>query len=255
MIRGLYTSGWSMLANSKKMDVISNNLANANTTGYKKDTVVFQSFPEVLAQRLKDTDGNGTVGEMTLGNDVGEIYTNFTPAQLAGTGGKLDIALEDNGKGFFTIGMQQENGEIKELYSRDGAFSINSKGMLVNKDGNMVMGEGGAIYLKGENFSILADGGIIQDGAQVGKLKLVSIQNTDSLRKQGNNLLLGSEETTIEKFNGTIQQGFVEQSNVNIVQEMVDMISVSRAYEANQKVLQAQDSTLDKAVNQIGSLR
>lgn len=255
MIRGLYTSGWSMMANSRKMDVISNNLANVNTNGFKKDGVVFEGFPELLAQRIQDTTGNTAIGNMRLGSDVGEIHTYNTPGQVVKTDRKLDIAINDNGNSFFAVGVMQPDGDIQEFYTRDGAFSLDSQGRLVNKDGNILMGQKGAIKLNGENFDINADGGIIQDGNQIGAIKIVTFSNPESLRKVGNNLVNVTGESAQVPFTGTVEQGFIEQSNVNVVKEMVDMISVTRAYEANQKVLQAQDGTLEKAVNQVGSIK
>lgn len=257
MIRGLYTSGWSMLANARKMDVITNNIANVNTNAYKKDGVNFQSFPEVLAQRIKDTDGNSTIGNMSLGSDVGEIHTYNTQGQLQKTGNNLDLALSDTGNGvsYFSIGVVQPDGKIQEYYTRDGAFTLDSKGRLINKDGNLVMGQNGAITLSGENFSISPNGSIIQDGNIAGTLKIITFTNPDTLRKVGNNLVSTSADSVQTPFAGEVRQGYIEQSNVNVVREMVDMISVSRAYEASQKALQAQDGTLEKAVNEIGSIR
>lgn len=254
MIRGLYTSGWSMLANTRKMDVITNNLANVNTNGFKKDGVVFQSFPELLTQRIKDTGGNAAIGTLDLGSDVAEIHTYNTPGQMVKSDRNLDFSINDDGKSFFTIGITQPNGDIQEFYTRDGAFSLDPTGRLVNKDGNLVMGQNGAITLKGDNFTVTSDGKIFQNGAQVGALKIANFTNPETLRKTGNNLVNTTAETVQGTFQGSIMQGYIEQSNVNVVREMVDMISVTRAYEASQKALQAQDSTLDKAVNEVGKV-
>ena len=257
MIRGLYTSGWSMLANSRKMDVITNNLANVNTNAYKKDGVVFESFPELLTQRIKDTDGNAAIGNMSLGNDVGEIFTYNNAGQFQKTSNNLDFALSDTGNGvsYFAVGVAQANGNTQEFYTRDGAFTLDSSGRLVNKDGNLVLGQNGAITLSGEDFSVTSDGKVYQGANLVDTLKVVTFTNPETLRKVGNNLMSTTAQSTQAPFTGEIKQGYIEQSNVNVVKEMVDMISVSRAYEANQKALQAQDGTLEKAVNEIGSIK
>lgn len=256
MIRGLYTSGWSMMANARKMDVITNNLANANTNGFKKDGVVFESFPEALTQRIKDTNGNNSaIGSMSLGSDVGEIHTYNNPGQAVKTDRNLDFSINDNGNSYFAIGVTQPNGDIQEYYTRDGAFSLDALGRLVNKDGNIVMGQNGAITLKGDNFSVLSDGKIIQNNNQVGAIKIVTFTNPETLRKFGNNMVNTTGQTVQAPFTGQVMQGYIEQSNVNVVKEMVDMISVTRAYEASQKALQAQDGTLEKAVNEVGTLR
>jgi flagellar basal-body rod protein FlgF len=259
MIRGLYTSGWSMLANSRKMDVISNNLANSSTNGFKKDTVVFESFPSVLTKRIYDTPSasnpTGKIGTMELGSDVGEVFTYYNQGQMLKTNNNFDLAIQGADTAFFTVGVTDENGNRKEYYTRDGAFVINQDQKLVTKDGYEVLGENGPIYLEGEQFSVGGDGSIIQNGREVGKLKLRNFADQAVLKKVGANLVEAPEDAENLKFTGLVAQGYLEQSNVNIVKEMVDMISVMRAYEANQKILQAQDGTLEKAVTEVGALR
>jgi flagellar basal-body rod protein FlgG len=254
-----------MMANSKKMDVITNNLANVNTNAYKKDTVVFESFPNMLTQRLNDTKSQlnptGNIGDMSLGNDVGEIYTFYNQGAALITGNTLDFSIQnassenENGAAFFTIGDVDANGNIKEYYTRDGAFSLNSKRQLVTKDGYLVMGQNGAITLDNDNFSVQDDGTILDNGIQRYKLLIREFTDTTTLRKYGENLVERTAQTQEQPFTGTITQGYLEQSNVNIVKEMVDMITVTRSYEANQKILQAQDGTLEKAVNEVGIVR
>ncbi|MDP4182200.1 MAG: flagellar hook-basal body protein [Bacillota bacterium] len=259
MIRGLYTSGWSLMANSKKMDVISNNLANADTNGYKEDIAVFETFPEVLTKRVNDTmsasNPSAQVGKMQLGSDVGEIFTNYDQGKLLRTQNNLDFAIQNSNSAFFTVGKPDDQGNIKEYYSRDGSFVIDSNNQLVTKEGYLVMGEKGPITLNGDNFSVKNDGSIIQNGAMVDKLKVTEFTETKSLKKIGDNLIEKDATTKEQPFKGAVTQGFLEGSNINVVKEMVDMISVMRSYEANQRLLQAQDSTLEKAVNQVGSLR
>ena len=265
MIRGLYTSAWSMLANSKKLDVITNNMANVNTTAFKKDTVVFESFPSLLTKRINDTTSplnpSANIGTMQLSSDVGELFTYYTQGQLTSTGSKLDFAISDDNTGesaspaFFTVGMQDANDNtLKEFYTKDGSFVLNSNNQLVTKDGNFVMGQNGPITLASGDFSVNDKGDVIQNGVLVDKLRIVQFSDATQLRKYGDNLIQnnGSEVTP---FKGIVSQGFTEQSNVNVVSEMVDMITVMRAYEANQKVLQAQDSTLEKAVTEVGAVR
>lgn len=259
MIRGLYTSGWSMLAIQKKMDVISNNLANVNTNGFKKDTVIYESFPDVLTHRINDTrsslNPSGVVGGMRLGSDVGEVFTYFTQGQLTSTGSKLDMAIEDADSAFFTVLVPDAGGNAEEYYTRDGAFIRGPGNVLVTRDGYAVQGQNGPIVLDDGDFSVEADGSIVQNGAVVDTLLIKEFTDTKTLRKYGENLLEKTDQTEEQPFSGTVQQGFLELSNVNIVREMVDMITVMRSYEANQKVLQAQDSTLDKAVNEVGAVR
>lgn len=259
MIRGLYTSGWSLMANNKKMDVISNNLANADTNGYKEDITVFETFPEMLTRRINDTKSasnpSAKVGNMRLGSDVGEIFTNYEQGKMIRTQNNLDFAIQNSKSAFFTIGKPGEDGNITEYYSRDGAFVLDANNQLVTKDGLYVMGENGPITLENDNFTVNNDGSIVQNGNIVDKLKISEFSDTRSLKKIGANLVEKDETTEEQPFQGIISQGFLEGSNINVVKEMVDMISVMRSYEANQRLLQAQDSTLEKVVNQVGSVR
>lgn len=259
MIRALYTSGWSMRANSKQMDIISNNLANVSTNGYKKDTVVYESFPNVLVRRINDTEStsnpSGKVGNVQMGDDVGEVFTYYTGGQLAKTGSNMDLAIGNSESAFFSIGVPDENGELQEYYTRNGSFCLNSSKQLVTTEGNIVLGANGPITLESENFSVLDDGSIVQNGDIVDKLAIKDFADTSTLRKFGNNLIQTTDQTQEQEFKGTVKQGFLEQSNVDAVNEMINMITVMRAYESNQKVIQALDGTLEKAVNEVGVVR
>lgn len=265
MIRGLYTSAWSMLANQRKMDVITNNMANVNTAGFKKDTVVFQSFPEILTKRINDTQSptnpSANVGTMSLSSDVGEVYTNYTQGQLMQTGDRYDLAIRDDNSGgtttpaFFTVGVvNPQDNSVQQFYTKDGSFCLDANNQLVTKDGYSVLGERGPIKLNSGDFTVDEKGSIIQNGSVVDKLLIAQFNDPSQLRKFGDNLIQNNGGE-VSEFTGTIGQGYSEQSNVNVINEMVDMITVMRAYEANQKVLQAQDGTLEKAVNEVGLVR
>jgi flagellar basal-body rod protein FlgF len=259
MIRGLYTSAWGMMANNKMMDVISNNLANVNTNAYKKDSVILESFPSLLTKRINDTsDKSATppdIGTMQLGSDVGEVFTYYNQGQMVQTNNNLDLSIQNSDSAFFAVSVPDANGNASTYYTRDGSFSLNADKQLVTKDGYLVLGENGPITLNGTDFKVESDGSIIQNGKKISKLLISQFQDTSILRKSGNNLVTAANTTGIQKFTGKVGQGCLEQSNVNIVKEMVDMITVMRSYEANQKILQTEDSTLDKAVNEVGSLR
>ncbi|MGI6668164.1 MAG: flagellar hook-basal body protein [Acetivibrionales bacterium] len=166
-----------------------------------------------------------------------------------------DMAIRDSDNAFFTIAVPDENGNFTVFYTRDGAFGRNSNNMLVTREGYAVLGENGPIVLQDGEFTVSEDGTITQDGEIIDKLLITEFQDTSALKKHGNNLLRADEGAVTAEFTGTVQQGFIELSNVNIVREMVDMITVLRLYEANQKILQAMDGTLEKAVNQVGSVR
>ncbi|NLY42865.1 MAG: flagellar hook-basal body protein [Clostridiaceae bacterium] len=255
MIRGLYISSVSMLKEQKKMDVISNNLANASTTAFKKDITVFQSFPEILTKRMNDRK-NGEpygagIGTMRLGSDVVQVFTDYSQGTLMQTDRPTDISLKGDNSAFFVVSVPREDGMI-EMYTRDGSWTLDSEGYLVTREGYRVAGEEGDIYLGTENFTVKEDGSIYVDDEYIDSLRIVSFIDTTSLLKYGENLVQAAEEAETRPFQGQVVQGYLENSNINPVEEMVDMIQVMRAYEANQKVINAYDDTLDKIINEVG---
>ncbi|MCX7711984.1 MAG: flagellar hook-basal body protein [Clostridia bacterium] len=259
MVRGLYTSAWGMIANSKKMDTISNNLANVNTNAYKRDEIVFESFPDVLTKRINDTrsklDPNAVPGNMQLGSDVGEVFTYYKQGSILTTNNRTDLAFKNSDNAFFTVGIPDESGELQEYYTRDGAFTLNAEKQLADKDGNLVLGQNGPITLSSDDFIVEDDGTVIQNGQIVDKLLIKEFADTKTLRKFGSNLVTTTDETEEQEFSGQVKQGALEQSNVNTVKEMVNMISVMRSYEASQKLLQIHDGVLQKTVTEVGAVR
>lgn len=253
MVRGLYIANTGMNVQTKKMDIISNDLANVNTTGYKKDVAVMSSFPEILTARIEDIQNhvpnNGVIGTMNFGVKLDGVYTQHVQGSLMNSGNPTDLSLQ--GDGFFQINTP--NG-VK--YTRDGGFSINQDGALVTKEGYGVLGENGPVQLGGEFLSrggelqIKSNGDITIDNEIVDRLSIVAFADNQSLNKIADNLYEGDGAQI--PFTGSVLQGFLEASNVNPVTAMVDMITVSRAYEANQKMIQVQDSLLAKSVNELG---
>ena len=257
MIRGLYTSGYGMLTLNRKMDVLSNNLANVNTNGFKKDGVVFREFSEVLAKRLYDygnsqPNGVSDISYMALYNDIAEVYTDYTQGTLEDTNIKTDFAINGDDGAFFAVAVRDADGNYREFYTRDGGFKLDDQGRLVTRSGFVVMGENGAIFLEGDDFTVNSRGEIYQNEVYVDTLRIRKFENPETLRKFGMNLVTVTEDTVEGAFNGTVLQGYIERSNVDSIKEMVDMITILRSYEANQKMIQYQDSTLDRAVNDIG---
>ena len=246
MIRGIYTSGLGMTRETKRLDIISNNLANASTTGFKTEGTVQGTFKK----KLDDVIVSGS--RIDIANytpDIVRSYTNYTQGSLSNTGNSTDLAITNDDHAFFSV----ENGDGQELYTRDGNFTIDKDRYLVTTEGYRVLGKDGYINLKDDNFAIEVDGSIINDSGDIlGKLKITAFDNPETLSKIGNNLLSSDTDSVERNFEGGIQQGYLEMSNVNTVNEMVNMITVSRAYEANQKVLQTQDEMLGKAVSDVG---
>ncbi|MFZ5353343.1 MAG: flagellar hook-basal body protein [Bacillota bacterium] len=349
MIRGLYVVASSAISENKRMDIIANNIANVSTTGYKKDTLLTESFPEILISKIgpnpfdKDvlaargdsgvysTDENGIFSASTKngffqvqttlgtannksikfkvnddgylttpkgdyilgqngpifagsdnieidnlgrifadGNEVGrlkvvnprnvignfsygihadEVVVNFQQGQLHPTDNPLDLAIQGNG--FFTV--ETPNGE---RYTRNGEFTLNSEGYLVTKEGYMVLGENGYIRLESKSISINESGEVLDNGASTDKLKMVDFNDYKQLSKEGDGLfkmrVQEDLETNLKAFEGKINQGFIEGSNVNSVKQMVEMITVLRSYEASQRLIRTHDEMLGKSVNDIG---
>ena len=258
MVRALYTA-WTGLRNEeKRMDVVTNNMANANTTGYKKIEVTSQSFDRQLAVKINDvTVGTDTVqgiGGVTLGVKIGETYFDMSQGSFRQTENLYNFAL--SGKGFFTIRTTNKAGETTTRYTRDGDFTVTKDGYLVTKDGDFVLGESGnPIQIPGANTAEIAVnsmGEIYVGGNYVDTFQLVDFENYDALSSYGENMYEPVDGAVMIEAEATVQQGYLEMSNVNMVTEMVDMIAVTRAYETNQKMIQTVDQTLDKAVNEIG---
>ncbi|MCL2840690.1 MAG: flagellar hook-basal body protein [Defluviitaleaceae bacterium] len=248
MIRGLYTSALGMITNMQRMDVITNNMANVNTTAYKRDHVVSHAFSDQFLHRLNDPgirmfNHSQIVGRINPGVFVDDVFTAFTQGSMQQTGNSLDIAIF--GQGFFTINVDGE-----EMFTRDGAFTL-FNGMLMTATGGRVQGLNGDIVLPNGYIVIDERGRIFVNDEYQDTLQMTMFTDLHSLRKQHDNLFTITENSEIIPFEGTLQQGFLEGSNVNIVSEMVQMITLSRAYETNARMVTIQDNTLQHAVNDI----
>jgi len=252
MVRGLYTSALGMITQMNRMDVVANNIANADTTGYKRDIAVTRSFSEELFRRLDDATDirpNPRIGPMTLGIFVDDIHTDYATGSFRTTNGNLDLAV--SGAGFFVVQATDANGNTIEKYTRDGAFTLAQDGSLMTKDGYRVMGENGPIVLPHGTIGIDESGFIYVNDQLTDRLRLVDFTNPTSLRKTGDNLWAATPESDFRNFSAKVMQGVLENSNVNSVKEMVEMITLSRVYEANSRLVMVHDNTLGKAVNEI----
>ncbi len=260
MVRALFTAWTGMRNEQRRMDVVTNNMANADTTGFKKIDVTAQSFDRQLAVKINDaTEGVNVIrgiGGMTLGVKIGETYFDMSPGNFRETGSQYNFALSD--RGFFTISTTDKGGTEHIRYTRDGDFTITREGFLVTKDGDFVLGDGGnRIQIPGGNtveINVNELGEIYVGENYVSTLQVVDFDNYDALSSYGENMYEPVEGANIIASNATVTQGYLEMSNVNMVTEMVDLIAVTRAYETNQKMIQTVDRTLDKAVNEIGRL-
>lgn len=345
MNRGLYIGATSLMANQRKLDVLSNNLANINTPGFKRDISLTESFPEKLLAKISripemrnipgennihyendgqihrarteegyfivntprgksyvkeiqftiddegylktfyknlddelktdyenplvDNGGNPiqvgnqgieellrgsiyspppyVVGTMSGGVRFQKLFTDYSHGGFMDTGGVLDLALK--GDGFFKI--QDQEGET--LYTRNGSFAI-TEGYLTDLDGRRVLGRNGAIFLGNGIIDILNDGQVRVDENLIDTLDIVNIDNKEFLRKRGDNLYYVAENATVQEnpYGGEVLQGYLESSNMNAISGMVEMITLLREFEANQKVVKMQDEMLERAANEIG---
>lgn len=257
MVRGLYTAYTGMLNQQKKMDTLSNNLANADTTGYKKEGVTAKTFETQLAIKVKDGSNayiDQQIGKLNLGVKIGENYTDYSQGSYRYTGNTYDLAL--GGDGFFNISFINKAGEQSVKYTRDGNFTIDNEGALRTQDGDYVLGESGEIYIptNAVDVSINKLGEIYADGEYIDTIKITDFEDYNYLKKYGENMYDAVDGATEKEPTATIDQGYLEQSNINVVTEMVNMISLSRTYEANQKLIQTMDDALDKSANQIGKV-
>jgi len=271
-----------MRAQQWRMDAVANNLANVNTSGFKREVAAFKAFPELMVRRMEDdgvklnpfgsADEAPVVGRLGTGVELNELFTNFDQGPLRETFSDFDFALD--GKGFFVVDTP-----AGERYTRNGSFQLGVEGLLLTKDGFPVLGENGPISVKDNNFKVDRDGRIwvnaaISDDPEVlvsregnlweetallDSLRIVEFEIDRYLEKQGTSLWkdtrISGPATTIEgERRPVVVQGFLEAANVDPVNEMVQMIEVNRAYEANQKVIQAHETALGTLINQVSRL-
>jgi flagellar basal-body rod protein FlgG len=259
MIRSLWTSATGMQAQALNLDVISNNLANVNTSGFKKSRAEFQDLLYETIQPAGTSSSQDT--QVPAGIQLGHgtrpstVLKIFTQGNMENTQNELDLAIE--GDGFFQITLP--NGGI--AYTRDGAFKLDSDGRIVNSDGFTLEPEI-AIPTDALSTSVGMDGtvSVLQAGdstpSEIGTIELARFVNSAGLISMGKNLFITSEAsgdemtgTAGENGLGTLAQGFLEMSNVSVVDEMVNMITAQRAYESNSKAIQAADDMLQLANN------
>ncbi|WP_346937699.1 flagellar hook-basal body complex protein [uncultured Clostridium sp.] len=260
MIRGLYTVASGIITSEKNQSAIMNNLANINTTGYKSQILSMKSFDEVYISNKDGKDNKRvTIGSMSNGVEINDRTTNFSQGSIKDTGLKTDFALQ--GEGFFVVQRQTANGTTN-YYTRDGHFAVDTSGYLVTSNGDRVLsrGENGLAPIYIDQGSISADnaGNISVDGRAAGTLAVVNFPKNnqgkyENLNEFTYNLFEGTNPTFVN--NPYVVNKSLEGSNVSVVQETSNMMTVMRNFESNATILKVLDSTLDKAVNEIGSAR
>ena len=283
MIRGLYTGASGMRAQQFRLDAVANNLANVSTDGYKRDVAAFKAFPEMLLRRTEDdgvymhpfgsADADPIMGKLGTGVELNELFTAFTQGAPKETSSDFDLMLE--GSGFFAVSTP-----YGERYTRNGSFILGKEGYLVTKDGYPVLGENGFLHVKANNFKVDSEGRVwvnnaYQDDPEqmvareknlweetvlLDTLKIVEFGLDRYLKKQGTSFYMETEESGPAMIMNDLNrpkviQGFIEAANVDPVVEMVQMIEVNRAYEANQKVIQTEETMLGTLINQVAKFQ
>lgn len=253
MIRSLYTSVSGLISLEAKQSVITNNMANSNTTGYKAQNLSLKSFDEVLIQNKDKISAgmpqNNVIGSISLGARIDETGELWTQGVFKETNKQTDFAID--GRGFFTVERNTGNG-TERYYTRDGNFKIDIQGYLVTNQGDRVLGTNGHIYVGNGSISVDSQGNINVNNQNVGAFLTADFNDYDSLQKIGDNLYIGENPM----YNTTVYvgQGVLEGSNVNIISEMTEMMTTMRNFETNQKMVQMIDESLGKAANEIGAL-
>ena len=259
MLKGLYTAYTGMLNEQNRMDILTNNLANASTVGYKKEGTTSQSFDDILTVKIKDQSVGlqnvKAVGINNPGVKIGENYTDYSQGSFRVTENTYDLAL--GGNGFFAVEFTNKAGETSTMYTRSGQFTLNKDGYLVNENGDYVLStQNQRIRLNTLiDAKINTDGTIIQNNTAVARIQVTDFEDYNYLEKYGETYYRPVEGAKTTAADATVNSGYLEMSNVKVVSEMVNLISISRAYETNQKVIQTYDNTLEVAVTQLGRVQ
>ena len=248
MFQGFYNLASGMLTQNKNLNVISNNMTNALTPGFKKDTMVSTTFQEEMIARSGNLDKSNPaqLNTASMIRTAADVVTDFTQGVLEETGNPLDIALTSDG--FFQV--QTQTGYV---YTRNGAFTIDEQGYLSLQDIGRVMGENGPLYLGTDDIYVTSKGLIANgDGAYLGALRIVNFDEGTLFAKEENSVFTTGGQPN--DFNGTVNQGYIEQSNVNILDEVVGMMESQRALQSAAQVLRIYDQLMEKATNSIGRI-
>lgn len=255
MIRGIYTAAGAMAAQMAKQEVIANNLANLNTSGFKEDLAIYKTRADKTIYRVEAVGGARSgaaaaekMGELSTGVYLDEIATRMEVGEMRATDEPLDLALTE--QGFFVV--RDEKGE--EFLTRGGSFKRDHAGMIVDNAGRTLMSESGPVRLAGQGpLRIDKEGRIAEGPIVLGKLRtLETDQVGTALEKLGGSLWRIKDPAGLQPARSEVLQGFLEASNVNPMREMAEMIEAQRTYEASQRMILSQDETIAKAVNDLG---
>ncbi len=234
MYKGIYIALSGAILKHRHMDIFAQNIANANTTGYKKQRISFKDY-------LVPSDINSRIhGEGRIMATLSGVSIDFSQGPLIHTGNPLDFAI--SGEGFFVLEGNR--------YTRNGRFMLDAEGNLITPEGIKVLGDGGPITVQGSEIEVSDTGEIFVDGILIEKFRIVDFPDKSMLKKISGGMYYSEVEG--EDVNPKIRQGYVEGSNVDPVHELIQMIETTREFEAYQKMIQAFDEATAKTVNEMG---
>jgi len=244
MIKGIFTSASGMIPHVRRQEIVANNMANASTTGFKKDKI----FTKELNRAESKHQANQS--DWQIGNIGSKVHVDFRPGAFDKTGNPLDMAIE--AEGFFLL--QSPDGQ--QFLTRSGAFEIDAGGFLAYPGGFQVMGEGGPIQVGGGKLNVDFSGQVEVNGVLIDQIIPQTVEDLDTLQRLGGSLFaLPDGVELLPGQSPRIVQGYVERANVDIVREMVDMIISQRAYESNARALQSQDESLGQLLGRVAGDR
>ncbi|MEW9500821.1 flagellar hook-basal body protein [Jeotgalibacillus marinus] len=276
MFRGFYTAATGMIAQQRRTDLLTNNMSNVNTPGFKADQSSMRAFPDMLLSSLGESKiptekgltlaNMPTVGALNTGVYMQETIPLFTQGDVRETQFTTDMALVQGdmplngetglpGMIFFTL----ENPDGTNRLTRNGNFTLDAQGFLTTANGYYVLDDAGnRIELESDQFQVSEDGRIVVDGTDVARVGVAYSDDPQALVNEGDGLLRAPDGVVLpnayaqEDIAFRVNQGFLEQSNVDSARTMTDLTNAYRAYEANQTVLQAYDRSIEKTVNEVG---
>ncbi len=249
MIRGVYAAASGMVANFRRQMVLTNNVTNVSTPGYKQDVTASSEFASMLITKDPSAGLWDALGPSGSGTELDTVRIDLSQGDMVETGNPLDLAIA--GPGYFVV--QGPNGTA---YTRNGTFFRDAAGMLLTEDGSPVLGENGPIQIGPGEIAVGPDGTVMAGTQVAGRIRIVDFGPQENMIKQGANYLVpentGAQELPAQ--GAAVSQGFLEHSNVDLAKAMVDMMSAMRSYEASQKLVQLQDQTVAAAVNEVGKV-
>jgi len=234
MYKGIYIALSGAVLKQKHMDLFAQNIANVNTNGYKKERISFRDY------LIPADNASGVVEDGRTMTQLSEQVTDFSNGPILSTSNPLDLAL--SGDGFFAL----ENNR----YTRNGNFKISNDGYLATQGNIKILGDGGPISIEGSRIEISSSGQVFADDISVGNIKVVDFEDRSKLKKMDEGLFYSEESG--QELDANISQGYLESSNVEVIREMVQMVTSMREFESYQKMIHAFDEAASKTINEMG---